>query len=274
MIDGKALAAKIVENMQVKIDLLKSQGVIFGLAIITLGPDFSWKTYVRQKIKLAEKLGVKTRLINIKHPSEKELLRVINQLNSDASVHGIIVQRPFAQGIDKERVIGAIKTEKDIDGFRQDTPFEVPVWKAVKHILEYTHSQLHKKGSFQKWLQNQSIVEIGYGETAGYPIVNGLQRMGINPLVITSGSKNTRKHLKNADIIISAVGKRVVRAKDLKPGVILVGVGLNRGEDKKLHGDYDENDAKSIACFYTPTPGGVGPINLAYLFQNLISTHT
>lgn len=278
-IDGKALAAEIINDLEREIKRLKQTGTTPRIAIVTLGPEASWEAYVKQKIKLAETLDIQTQLINLEDANQEELLKLIHELNNDPKVHGIIVQRPFPEHIDNEIIVNAVSPEKDIDGFRNDSKFEVPVWLAVRRILEEVDSQTNRGSTPAvlqgvepplSWLQNKTIAVVGKGITAGTPTISGLKKLGSNPIVVSRSTENPSEELQKADIIISAVGKTVIKPEDLKRGVVLIGIGLHRGEDGKLHGDFRENEIEDIASFYTPSPGGVGPINLAFLFSNLI----
>ncbi len=197
-------------------------------------------------------------------------------MNNDNNVHGIIVQRPLPPQIDKEKISLAIIPEKDIDGFHKNSKFEMPLATAVLKILEKIQASTpgvdaQKPQGFIGWLNTKEIVIIGTGETGGGPIIKKLKELGIKPLIIDSKTPNPELITKTADIIISCIGKpNVVRPEMIKRGVILISVGLYKGEDGKLHGDYEEKEIKNIAGFYTPTPGGVGPVNIACLLENLV----
>ncbi len=261
-IDGKIIAEQIRKDLNRRIGDLISHGITPKLAIITLGDESSWESYVSQKLKVAEELGIKAILINLADSDEETLLKTIQEIDTDPLYHGIIVQRPMPSLISREKVVEAISKSKDIDGFRSDSPFEVPVWLAVKRLLEEAKVINNTK--------ELEFVVIGKGETAGKPIVNGLIRLGINPTVIDTQTQNPAQIIKQADVIISAVGKSgVIAPENLKSGVVLIGVGTH-GEDGKIRGDYRARDIESIAGFYTTTPGGVGPVNLSYLFDNLV----
>lgn len=264
-IDGRRIAEEIRNELKSYILQLKNQGIVPKIAIITLGPESSWETYVRQKIKVARELGIKTVtvLINLEDSDEEKLIRTIREIDKDPNYHGIIVQRPIPPNFNRERVVNSISPKKDVDGFRPDSKFEVPVWLAVKKILE------SRIMNYESWRELNFVV-LGKGETAGGPIIRGLKKMGLEPQIIDSRTTNPVTILKNADIIISCVGKiRVVSSKNIKKGVILIGVGI-RGEDGTVKGDYNEEEIEKIAGAYTPTPGGVGPVNLSYLFKNLV----
>ncbi len=266
-IDGKVIAQKITAQLKTEVEKLNSKNIFPKLAIITLGQEDEWNTYIRQKIKLGNKLGITTELINLTRTSESELTNLIELLDRTESVHGIIVQRPIPEDIDRSRIINSISSKKDVDGFRIDSEFEVPVFLAVKKALEEVTRE-----DIISWLKGKNVLILGKGETAGGPIERGFKKMGIQPNIADSKTENKDFLLKKADIVISCVGKKIINPENLKSGVILIGVGLYRGEDEKLHGDYDEQEIKNTASFYTPTPGGIGPINLAYLFENLINS--
>lgn len=267
-ISGRVLAQRIQEELVKDINMLKKRGVKPKLAIVTLGPENSWIAYVSQKIKLGKKLGVDTMVINLTPATESDLLDTIKKLNIDRSVHGIIVQRPMPIQINKENIVNAIDFEKDVDGFKINSKYKVPAWLAVEEIIKQA-LRVPTEAKLRNSLLNQAILILGKGETAGMPVIRELRSLGLTPIIVDSKTKNKNELLKHADIIITAVGKRVVQKENLKSGVILIGIGIQR-EDGKLIGDYDENDIKDIVSFYTPTPGGVGPLNLSYLFKNLV----
>jgi methylenetetrahydrofolate dehydrogenase (NADP+)/methenyltetrahydrofolate cyclohydrolase len=269
-IKGKVLQIELLQNLKTKIDNLKSSGVLPGIAIVTLGSEEAWEAYVGQKIKLAKELEIEAKLVNLRPSKTEDVLSVIEYLNDDPTIHGLIVQRPFPTYIDTERVIQKVSKEKDIDGFRNDSAYQVPVWLAVKQLLTQA-SRLLNEPDFQFWLSNQSILIIGKGETAGKPVAEALGKMKIKTEVMDSKTSHRDELFRNANIIIFATGRRIeVPFNDLKKGCILIGIGLHR-ENGKLEGDFNEFEAKSHGLYYTPSPGGVGPLNLYYLFENLIA---
>ncbi len=267
-IDGLALQEKIIERLKKEIEELKTQGITPGIAIVTLGEEASWQAYVGQKIKLAERLGIEKKLISLNPQTTTEVVEAVEELNRNPKIHGIIVQRPFPPHIDTQKVITSVAKEKDIDGFRDDSEYEVPVFLAVKYILEYVAS-LDKK-TLQDFLWNKKLLVVGKGETAGGPAIKGFSSLGFTPSVIDSKTEDRDEKFGDADIIISAVGKtNVITSENLKKGCILIGIGIHRGEDG-LEGDYSEKDIENKVSFFTPTPKGVGPVNLAFLFKNLL----
>lgn len=268
-INGRELQLKLLNDLKFEIVSLKKRGVEPCISIVTLGPEDSWEAYVAQKLKLAERLGIKTKFINLKPKTTEEIIRVVEELNRDNSVHGLIVQRPFPTGIDTEKVIQSVSEDKDIDGFLKNSQFEVPAWLAVKHILTHIAVLLNFP-DLASLLSNQSILVVGKGETAGTPVIEGLRKIGFDPTIIDSKTEDREEFFKNADVVISAVGKKnIIPVEILKEKSILIGVGIH-GEDGKLTGDFDQKKAFEKNLIYTPTPGGVGPVNLAFLFKNLI----
>ncbi len=265
-ISGKEIAQELRAELKKKIDELKTRGVTPKIAIITLGAEDSWQTYVAQKVKVADELGIKAVVLNLEDADQEKLLKVIEEINLDPAYHGIIVQRPMPAMIDRTTIVNSISNDKDVDGFREDSKFEVPVWLAVGKLLSYALKELNKNSD----LGSYSITVLGKGETAGGPIRRALLSLNAHVKLVDSKTADPDQIIRNSDIVISCVGKSgVVNSLNLKPGAILIGVGTH-GEDGKLRGDYDQNEIEQIAAAFTPTPGGVGPVNLTYLFSNLV----
>ena len=277
-ISGKLVAEELREELKTRINKLLEKGIVPKIAIITLGAEGSWESYVKQKLKVAEELGITAVLINLKDADEEKLLKTVAEIDSDPKYHGLIVQRPMPASISREKVVNAISAEKDTDGFRPDSRCGVPVWLAAKKLMEVS---LKETGLDEKRNELKFVV-IGKGETAGGPTAKGLIKMGIVPTVIDSKTENPEEILKKADVIITCVGRSgVIKPEQIKPGVILIGVGTHNEEGPpgpinghveagRLRGDYVDSEIENIAGSYTPTPGGIGPVNLTYLFTNLI----
>ncbi len=260
-IDGAKIAEEIKAGLLMRIEELTQRGITPKIAIITLGDESSWEAYVRQKIKVASELGITAELINLKDADQVKLIETIKKIDDDKSYHGVIVQRPMPPTIERLAVVEAISKKKDVDGFRTDSMFKVPVWLAVKRLVE--------QATAADW-NTQKFVVIGKGETAGGPIARGLTSLGIKPTVVDSKTENPESITKQADVIITCVGKSHVVTKDnIKNGAIVIGVGTH-DENGKIRGDFEESEIENIAGSFTPTPGGVGPVNLSYLFSNLI----
>lgn len=274
-IDGKQIAQDILDNLKEQIEKLKKKNIIPKLAIILIGNDPASAAYVKQKILTAKKIGIKTSLFQYANSiSAKALLSRLNDLNHLSTVHGIIVQQPLPQDINLKRVVNVIDPKKDVDGFHPESKFQTPIAMSVLKILEEIFLRgavTPLRGELRRWLKSKKIVVIGKGETGGKPIIDMFEKMDIKPQIIDSKTKTPEKSTKKADIIICAVGKaNILKPQMFKKGVILIGIGISKGKSAKLMGDYAENEVKNIASFYTPTPGGVGPVNVAMLFKNLV----
>lgn len=283
-IDGREIAKGIFEDLKKRVAKLREKSVTPHLVVFLAGDDPASSTYVRQKELKAIEIGAKATIYHLPNSTtEEKLLSIISKLNNDPTVHGIIIQRPLPDHINEEKIDLAVDPKKDIDSFHPNSPHSTPLAQAVIRILKETHCQTARsdlvkvrpcqgRTSFREWLNVQKIVVIGKGKTGGGPVIQMLRKMDVEPKIIDSKTQNPKEVTKNADIIISTVGKpNIVKADMIKKGVILVSVGLHRGEDGRLHGDYEESEIKNIASFYTPTPRGVGPVNVACLLDNLVS---
>lgn len=265
-IDGRQLASQILEDLKKRVEELKKEGIVPHLYVILLINDPSTLSYIKQKRLKSEEIGAKI-TIDDSNPNitSEQLLKKIENLNKDKSVHGIIVQRPLPKRFNNEEITNAIIKEKDVDGFRVDSLFGIPVGLAIIEILKKSHPD-----NFKYWLEQQNITVIGKGFTAGGPIIRTLNNLSITSNVISSKTTSPEEILKRSDIVISAVGKaNIVKPENLKEGAILIGVGMHT-ENGKLKGDYEDEDIENKVLFYTPTPGGVGPVNVSCLMRNLV----
>ncbi|MGH7202923.1 MAG: bifunctional 5,10-methylenetetrahydrofolate dehydrogenase/5,10-methenyltetrahydrofolate cyclohydrolase [Candidatus Levyibacteriota bacterium] len=287
---GKTITDHLYTNLQERVKNLAKRNIQPHLVVLLVGSDPASMAYIKQKQKQAEFIGAKVTVMSFPTTiTTGELVEKIELLNVDPFVHGILIQRPLPEHIDAELLAHKTNPEKDIDGFHPDSPYTLPLPLAILKILEYIYSNRHPKqneGSqtkkdssvssqndkFRSWLQTQNIVVLGKGETGGQPIIAYLQKHKLNPQVIDSKTKNSESMIQEADIVISAVGKaEVIKAEDLKSNAILLGVGMRSGEGKKLHGDFDEEAVENKVSVYTPTPRGVGPVNVAMLMENLVT---
>lgn len=273
-IDGRIIADKIYNNLRNRTIDLKLIGIVPHLAVILIGDDPASLAYISQKKKWSDYIGAHFSLIH--YPAtvtQQDLLKSVNHLNTDPKIHGIIIQRPLPSQIDRRKIANAVSIQKDIDGFRLDSPYTAPVAQAVVKVLaEIFYKTNHSSVSFMDWLRGKFIVVVGKGETAGGPISRYLQKTGLRLEIISSLTEHPETILKKADIIITAVGKPgIIRPEFIKHHAILLGVGLHKGEDEKLHGDYIAEDIKQQAAFYTPVIGGIGPVNVAYLLSSLVT---
>lgn len=261
-IDGKALAEGILTDLMKQVDVLKKKGITPTLVVILVGDNPESLAYIRQKQIMTERIGGRFIFEHLpKTTTPKELAARIAMYNRDPAVHGLIVQRPVPIQGDTKAILNMVKLKKDVDGFIPNSPFDVPIAKAVLDILDSIHADYMKK----------KIVIIGRGDTAGRPIAAAFEKRHCATSIIHSQTPYPQEIKKSADILISCVGKEhTVTADCVKPGAILISVGITRKPDGKLKGDYDEEAIKEIASYYTPTPGGVGPLNIASLMQNLV----
>ncbi len=294
-IEGKKIAANIYKDLQDRVGELKKNGIVPRLTVILIGDNPASKAYVKQKQKWGECIG--TKITVIKYPKSvtfAKLKQKILELNADQDNHAILIQRPLPKHLNAQKLELLINPQKDIDGFHPDSPYVLPLPLAVVKILEEIYFSRHPEAkpkdlkilrrayteqsrnaqndSFQTWLRNQNIVIIGKGSTGGGPILKYFNKLNAYPIQIDSKTISPGKLIKKADIVISAVGKpNSITSEKIKKNVIIIGVGIYRDSDGKLKGDYDEDYIAKKASYYTPTPGGVGPVNVAMLMDNLIT---
>ncbi len=274
-INGRFIAEGIKEKLKVQIANLSRKDIIPNLSIILIGNDSSSQAYIRQKEKVSQELGIK--LTKYQLPitkDEKELTILVKSLNNSPSVHGIVIQRPLPIPIDKEKLDLMIIPIKDVDGFSPQSHFLPPVALAVLKILKLVYKEKEKKDNhtqFLNWLKKNHILVVGRGETAGKPIVNTLNKMGIKFTIAHSQTMNIKELCLDSDIIISCVGKdNILRHDMITKKSIVIGVGLFTDSANKLQTDYNQEEISQKALFYTPVPGGVGPVNVVSLMENLV----
>lgn len=274
-IDGRLIASEIFTNLSQRIEQLKKRSITPTLAVLLVGDNPSSLAYITQKEKASRRIGAGFTLNHLSAtiPSV-ELETLIKILTNNPSIHGLIVQLPLPDQFDEFQITNLIDSAKDVDGFKKDSPFTQPVAAAVIKILEtvFNESQFPSVGkkNFHQWLQSQSITVLGRGKTAGRPVAQALEKMGCQISVIHSQTLDPQAILKQSDIIISCVGKpNVITHTHIKKGAIVIGVGLH-AEGGKLKGDYDQEDIAKTASYFTPTPGGVGPVNVAGLWENVV----
>lgn len=278
VIDGKAIAERILSELATRTTKLKDIGVTPHMAVILAGEDPASQSYVRQKAKAAERIGATLTVHRLAADAPlTALAQRIDTLNTDPTVHGIIIQRPLPAGLSDQKTLDAVVPTKDVDGFNPGSPFTVPVARGVGEILNVMFienaapSNNGTDTEFRAWLRTKHIAVIGRGVTAGKPIADYFLGLDCATSIITSTTPDRDRILREADIIVSCVGKAgMVPASTIKPGAILISVGIWRDESGKLHGDYEPADIEHIAAYYTPTPGGVGPVNVACLMANLV----
>lgn len=281
-LDGTRLASEILREAQREIKKTRRK-IRPQLSVVLVGSNPASLSYVRQKQLAAKRIGALLTFHQFeKAPPYQKIAEFLLSLSHDPKVHGIILQRPLPPSLSASDLTKRISTLKDVDGFLPKTLYTAPIGLAIFKILNeiyFRHilKRAKPKDDFSKgllsFLKQKQIVLIGRGETGGRPIADTLTQHRLSFIILNSQSENAAEYLQNADIVISAVGKTgVIKANFLKPDCILLGVGLHP-EKRKMVGDYDERDIEKTVAFYTPTPGGVGPVNVACLMQNLVQAY-
>lgn len=281
LIDGKKIAEVLRKQLKKDFSKLKKRGKKAKLVTILIGQSPQQLSFVKIKKNLAKKIGVLFEFNNLKTiPSFEVLIKFIKNISDEQKNSAIIIQQPLPSQLKTDSVYDFIDEKKEIESHKLKSTYLPPIGLAVFTLLKYVY--LPKKTAkdlfidkdkdfhfFKKILKNKKIVLIGRGLTGGRAIAKALSYFKISYLQLHSQTPSPERYLKEADIIITAVGKKVVFPEMLKPGVVLINAGL-RKEGKSLKGDYDETEIKNIASFYTPTPGGLGPIDVIYLYKNLL----
>lgn len=282
-VSGTAIADDIYHELEKRVGVLKKKNVIPQLAVLMVGQNPASVAYVNLKKRKGEHIGAIVTIHEFEeHITTEDLLAEIKRLNDDPTVHAILIQRPLPGHIDVTKLEQATDPRKDVDGFHPDSAFTLPLPLAINKILEKiyyrkinqdaaTMAGNHDSNEFIAWLAKKNIVIMGKGQTGGGPIAAYLKKLHLTPHIVDSKTQNAQELMKEADIIIGATGKHLITPESIKKGVILLGVGISKGLDDKLHGDYESDEIANIAAFYTPTPGGVGPVNVAKLMENVIT---
>jgi methylenetetrahydrofolate dehydrogenase (NADP+) / methenyltetrahydrofolate cyclohydrolase len=271
LIDGVALSAQLRADVATRVTALKARGTTPGLAVILVGDDPASAVYVRNKVKACQDTGVHSVLE--KYPatlSEAELLARIANLNADPSIHGILVQMPLPPHINPHRVIEAISTAKDVDGYATLSAGELMTGQpGFKACTPYGCMKLIESTGMN--LRGKHAVVIGRSNTVGKPMALLLLQANATVTVCHSATADIGHHTRQADVVVAAVGKRNVLTADMvKPGAVVIDVGMNRNDEGKLCGDVDFAGVKDIASFITPVPGGVGPMTITMLLVNTL----
>ena len=277
IIDGKALSAQLRAHASTDIKALISKGVQPGLAVILVGDDPASQVYVRNKVAACEEMGITSHLE--RHPAdltESALLARIETLNQTGSIHGILVQLPLPPHIDANKVIEAISPSKDVDGFHVASAGALMVgqpgfWPCTPYgCMAMLASIL---GGEAMDLRGKHAVVIGRSNIVGKPMAMMLLQKNATVTMCHSGTADLATHTRQADIVVAAVGKvNVLTADMIKPGAIVLDVGMNRNEAGKLCGDVDFEAVRNVAGYITPVPGGVGPMTITMLMLNTVKS--
>ncbi|OGK08645.1 hypothetical protein A2767_00770 [Candidatus Roizmanbacteria bacterium RIFCSPHIGHO2_01_FULL_35_10] len=279
-IPTKKIASKIEKFLKREVKKFGKSKPI-KLTTFLVGQATEQLSYVKIKAKIAKKLGIGFELVHLKStPSFEEFMNKIKEKSQDPTTTGIIIQQPLPAQLSTESLYEYIPTAKEIEGHKRKTTYTPPIGLAILTILKYIFTKTRgekdliidiqkERGSFKKLFRNKKVVLVGRGITGGKPVGKTLTEARINFINVNSQTPDQHLYFKEADVIITAVGKKILAPEVLKQGVTLVNIGLRR-EKGKLKGDYDEKEIKNISGFYTSTPGGAGPIDVLYLFKNLI----
>ncbi|ECK8363851.1 bifunctional methylenetetrahydrofolate dehydrogenase/methenyltetrahydrofolate cyclohydrolase FolD [Campylobacter jejuni] len=274
LLDGKALSAKIKEELKEKNQFLKSKGIESCLAVILVGDDPASQTYVKSKAKACEECGIKSLVYHLnENTTQNELLALINTLNHDDSVHGILVQLPLPDHICKDLILESIISSKDVDGFH---PINVGYLNLglESGFLPCTPLGVMKLlKAYKIDLEGKDAVIIGASNIVGRPMATMLLNAGATVSVCHIKTKDLSLYTRQADLIIVAAGYvNLLRSDMVKEGVIVVDVGINRLESGKIVGDVDFEEVSKKSSYITPVPGGVGPMTIAMLLENTVKS--
>jgi len=271
IIDGNALAQELRQSFKARVEALADRGQRPGLAVVLVGEDAASQVYVRNKVNACQAIGIHSEKITYAAAVDPaEVLKKIAQLNADPAIHGILVQLPLPKHFDETAVLEAIAPAKDVDGFRaenvgalaQGNPRFIP-------CTPYGVMKMFEKGGVD--LPGKEAVVIGRSNIVGKPMALLLINAGATVTVCNSKTKDLKFHTARADIVVAAVGKpRFVTADMVKPGAVVIDVGINRLPDGKLCGDVDFAGCLEVAGQITPVPGGVGPMTITMLLANTI----
>ena len=270
-IDGNALSQKLRAEVTLRTTALKAKGITPGLAVILVGENPASQVYVRNKVKACEDSGLHS--ILEKHPAsltEAALLNRIDALNQDTSIHGILVQLPLPEHIDAQKVIEAISPAKDVDGFHIASAGALMTgMPGFWPCTPYGCMKMLESIGYE--LKGKHAVVIGRSNIVGKPMALMLLQKNATVTICHSATQDLKAITLQADVIVAAVGKRNILTADMvKPGAVVLDVGMNRNEEGKLCGDVDFAGVEQVAGYITPVPGGVGPMTITMLLVNTL----
>lgn len=271
ILDGKQIAKDYRQGLQDEVEVLKQKGYTPKLSVILVGNDGASQSYVRSKKKAAEKIGMISEVIHLDEAtSEADVLKELDRLNNDDTVSGILVQVPLPKQVDEQKVLDAIDPDKDVDGFHPinigrlylDEAKLIPCTPlGVMELLKHADIDLEGKNA----------VVIGRSHIVGQPVSKLLIQQNATVTILHSRSQNIHEHLKNADVIVSAVGRPgMVKKEDVKEGAVVIDVGNTPDENGKLKGDVEYDEVSEVAGAITPVPGGVGPMTITMVLNNTL----
>jgi methylenetetrahydrofolate dehydrogenase (NADP+)/methenyltetrahydrofolate cyclohydrolase len=273
IIDGKKISQEIKDELKEKVAALKSQGKNICLAVIQVGNDPASSVYVGNKKKACAYIGIDSLSYELpEQTSQEELLELVEKLNNDDKVNGILVQLPLPKQIDEEKVIQAISPQKDVDGFNEKNVGALVVGsKGFVSCTPYGIIQLLKRSGVE--ISGKHCVVIGRSNIVGKPMSLLLLRENGTVTICHSRTKNLKEIASQADILVVAIGKpKFIDASYVKEGAVVIDVGIHRDENNKLCGDVDFDSVAEHTSAITPVPGGVGPMTIAMLMNNCVSS--
>ncbi|MDO8888784.1 MAG: bifunctional methylenetetrahydrofolate dehydrogenase/methenyltetrahydrofolate cyclohydrolase FolD [Hydrogenophaga sp.] len=273
LIDGNALSRQLRSDVTARVTALKARGITPGLAVILVGENAASQVYVRNKVKACEDTGMHSVLERWPATmTEAELLARVDALNADASIHGILVQLPLPAHIDAQKVIEAISPAKDVDGFHIASAGALMTgMPGFWPCTPYGCMKMLESIGYE--LKGKHAVVIGRSNIVGKPMALMLLQQNATVTICHSGTKDLKAMTLQADVIVAAVGKRNVLTADMvKPGAVVLDVGMNRNDEGKLCGDVDFEGVKEVAGYITPVPGGVGPMTITMLMVNTLES--
>ena len=275
IINGKKLAKEIREDLKIKCEELKEKGIKPKLAVVMVGDDKASQVYVRNKSKVCDEIGIEfeEHLLD-GNIEQKVLIELLERLNKDNNVHGILLQSPIPAHLDINEAFRTIAPEKDVDGFNpvnvgklclnQDTFVSCTPYGIMKMFEAYNID-----------LTGKNVTIIGRSNIVGKPLIQCCLNKNATVTVCHSKTKDLKQHTQNADIVIAAIGKsKFVTSDMIKQGAVVIDVGINRSDDGTLTGDVDYENVYNKASYITPVPGGVGPMTIAMLMNNVIKACT
>ncbi len=275
LIDGKQLAQKRREEVKLAVEELKTKGIVPGLAVILVGEDPASQVYVRNKEKACHEVGFYSEVHRLPaDTTQEDLLQLIDRLNNDDKIHGLLVQLPVPKHIDEKAVIHAISPRKDVDGFLPENlgslligepAFEPCTPKGCIDLIKETGIDIAGK----------KAVVVGRSNIVGKPVAMMLLREHATVTICHSKTKNLKEELLAADIVVAAIGKaNFITGDMIKDGAVVIDVGINRLENGKMAGDVDRASLEDRDCWLTPVPGGVGPMTITMLMKNTLESAT
>lgn len=273
LLDGNALGQKLRAGFKHKAEELAAQGTRPGLAVILVGGDQASQVYVRNKVNACAQAGIHSEKYSYDDDvAPQVVLDKIATLNADPKIHGILVQLPLPRHFDADSVLEAIAPEKDVDGFRAENVGALVQGQACFiPCTPYGVMKFFEEAGVN--LKGKEAVVVGRSNIVGKPMAMLLMHAGATVTVCHSQTRDLKEHCQRADILVAAIGKpKMITGDMIKPGAVVIDVGINRQPDGKLCGDVDFDSAKDVASFITPVPGGVGPMTITMLLANTLES--